>query len=485
MYGYITPSGTKKVSCGDTLTYTFVPQTLPNVESELNYIVVDRDTVWANEITNNSYTFEDITEPHEIFAAFKRKTFKVLTVADAHSTITPNGNIEVIKGENSNLTIAVTDNCYEIDSVFINGIFDQSTTILVKYNGEYTFPNVTADRSIRISTKQKGYKLTVFGGVNGVIQSNGNTVAYGEEVSYLCGANSYLDLVPDATYEVSQVSLGNDDITYRITNNKLDLSSLTGNHSLSVTFKKMSPKLYLSADGSGKIVFDGCDNNCNLLEVEYNATPQICFLPENNHYKVGYILVDNDTVTASHLTDNCYILPQVTANHQIKAYFVPSTTHFISASASANGQIDPSGYLVPVEDSESMQFCFYPEGNYVVDYVMIDDEIVYAGDTTCYTIENIMSDHTIYVSFITTTGIENVESSSFIKIYPNPVDNLLIVESSELKIGDKIDIFDVSGKLVLSLSSNASDKISVDVGGLSQGTYIFTLGHIQGKFIKK
>ena len=484
VYGYTMPAGTIDIFCGDTLTYTFVPQTSPNLECELYYILVDGDTIYANQITNNSYTFENITEPHTIFAMFKRITFNVLATADEHSTITPNGNVEVIKGYNCNLAINVTNNCYEIDSVFINGDYDVEATNIVKYTGVYTFTSVIANCSIRVSTKQKEYNLTVFCGQNGAVQSNGNTIAYGADISYLCGANSHLDFVPNATYEVSQVLLDNDDITYQILNNQLNLSSLTGNHSLSVTFKKSPLKLFFFAYGNGKIVYDGCDNNCNMLEVEYNSTPQICFLPENNNYKVGYILVDNDTITASYLTNNCYTLPQVTANHQIKAYFVPSTTYFISAFASANGQIDPSGYLVPVEESESQQFCFYPEEGYVVDFVMIDDVIVYTGDTNCYTIENVMSDHTIYVSFSSSTGIENIEPS-FIKIYPNPVDNLLIIESSELKTGEKIDIFDMSGKLAISLTINETNKVTVNVSGLSRGTYVFKIGHIQGKFVKR
>jgi len=487
-YGYITPSGTTDVSCGDTVTYCFIPQTLPNPESELHYIVVDGTIIYAgsDEIINNCYTFNNVTEPHTIFAAFKRITFTVLTIPDAHSTIIPSGIIEVIKGENCHLIIEVTDNCYEIDSVFINGIYNQTATLYVKYNGEYTFPNVTANQTIRISTKQKDYKLKVFCGDNGVVKLNGtgNAIAYGEEISYLCGAGSYLEFTPAATYIVSQVLLDNENITHLVTDNKLYLSSITGNHSLSVTFKKPPVTLYFFAYGNGKVVFDGCDNNCNMLEVEYNSTPKICFLPENNTYKIAYILIDGEPVMASHFTDNCYTLPPVTANHQIKAYFVPSKTYHIYVLPSVNGQIDPSDYPIPVEESESQQFCFYPENNYVVDFVMVDDSVVHKGDITCYTIENVMSDHSIYVSFSLKTGIEDMESS-FIKIYPNPVDNLLTIESSELKAGDKIDIFDMSGKLVLSLTINETNKVSVNVGGLSQGTYIFKLGNIHGKFIKR
>ena len=484
VFGYITPADTTVVFCGDTLTYTFVPETLPNKECELHYIVVDGDTIWAGDtrIINNSYTFEDITDTHKIYAAFKRITFNILANADAHSTITPNGNNEIIKGDNGNFIIDVTDPCYEIDSVFIDDIYDLKATNIVKYNEEYTFYSVTANHSIRISTKQKERNLTVFCGLNGKIQLNSNIITNGSDISYFCGGGSYLEFMPDSIFEILQVLLDNIDITHLIANNKLNLSSIVGKW-LSVTFKESPLKFEFFAVGKGKIVSDNCDA-CPTLVVAYDTTLQICFLPESNNYKVAFIIDNNDTIKASQLTNNCYTFKHITVNHKIIAYFVQSKTYFITASAGANGQIDPSGDSIPVEEGEKIEFCFQPEKNYVVDYVRIDTTTFYTNDS-CYTIENVISNHTIYVSFKQNTiGIADIEPS-FIKIHPNPVDNLLIIESSELKIGGKMDIFDMSGKLVLSLTINETNTVSVNVGGLSQGTYLFKIGHIQGKFVKK
>jgi hypothetical protein len=275
--------------------------------------VVDGDTIYADQITNNCYTFENVTEPHQIYAAFKRITFTIFAEADEHSTITPNGSIEVIKGENYPFIIEVTDDCYEIDSVFIDGVYNQSVSIQMKYNngGIYTFQYVSADHSIRIATKQK---------------------------------------------------------------------------------------------------------------------------------------------------------------------------EFILSSSSENGTITPTQ---KVNCGENITFTFYPANDYYqFDKLLVDNEEVIAVGDTAYTFTNVTENHTILALFKQKTGIANIDPSS-IKIYPNPVDNLLTIESSEIKIGDKIDIFDMSGKLVLSQKINETDKVIINVSRLSQGTYIFKLGNIHGKFVKK
>ncbi|MDR2970378.1 MAG: T9SS type A sorting domain-containing protein [Bacteroidales bacterium] len=390
-FGYIEPSGTTNVYCGDSINYCFYPQ--PNPESELYYIVVDGDTIYADQITNNCYTFENVTEPHNIHTVFKKITFTIFAEADTHSTITPSGFITIDKGESFTFTnIIVTDNCYEIESVFIDGSIDTDATNSVSWFHEYTFPNVTFDRSIRISTQQKEFEI--------LSSSENGTITPTPKQDVICGKNQ--------------------------------------------TFT---------------------------------------FSPLDDSYEFNGLFVDDLPAVA--LGDTAYTFTNVTENHTIFVKFKqkPLTTYTIYPSAGLHGQIDPS-YAISVEEGENQQFCFYPEIDYVVNYVMIDDTIVHSGDTTCYTIENVMADHTIYVSFCKKTSIEDVEPS-FIKIYPNPVDNLLIIECSELKFGDKIDIFDVSGKLVLSLNINETNKVSVDVGGLNSGTYIFKIGHLNGKFVKK
>ncbi len=65
-------------------------------------------------------------------------------------------------------------------------------------------------------------------------------------------------------------------------------------------------------------------------------------------------------------------------------------------------------------------------------------------------------------------GVSNSVSKT-IKMYPNPVEDILYIENAA--DASSIDIFDMSGKLMMSVS-NLNNNMSVDVSGLSNGIYV-------------
>ncbi|MDR3226717.1 MAG: T9SS type A sorting domain-containing protein [Prevotellaceae bacterium] len=60
----------------------------------------------------------------------------------------------------------------------------------------------------------------------------------------------------------------------------------------------------------------------------------------------------------------------------------------------------------------------------------------------------------------------------------------LRIESGNLKVGDKIEIYDVTVKLQ-SFSIVNSPLSIIDVSSLSSGVYFVKIGNSNGKFIKK
>ena len=73
--------------------------------------------------------------------------------------------------------------------------------------------------------------------------------------------------------------------------------------------------------------------------------------------------------------------------------------HTITVSAGANGSIGPSGTIVK-NDGESQQFTAMPNTGYTVDTWYLDGSADQTGGTT-YTLNNIQSDHAVYVTFKT------------------------------------------------------------------------------------
>lgn len=77
------------------------------------------------------------------------------------------------------------------------------------------------------------------------------------------------------------------------------------------------------------------------------------------------------------------------------------------------------------------------------------------------------------------TSMKSQKISPVLKIYPNPVGDLLTIES-ENNNNERIDIYDMTGKLALS----STYKDHIIVSALHSGTYIMVLTDYQGKLEK-
>ncbi|MCL2311182.1 MAG: T9SS type A sorting domain-containing protein, partial [Firmicutes bacterium] len=71
-----------------------------------------------------------------------------------------------------------------------------------------------------------------------------------------------------------------------------------------------------------------------------------------------------------------------------------------------------------------------------------------------------------------------------ITVYPNPTTGILRIESRELRV-EKIEIFDVFGRKLLSLLSPTSPETTVDISHLSAGVYFVKVSTEIGEAIKK
>jgi len=68
-----------------------------------------------------------------------------------------------------------------------------------------------------------------------------------------------------------------------------------------------------------------------------------------------------------------------------------------------------------------------------------------------------------------------------LRVYPNPVqpNGTLNIENEALKYGDKIEIYDMQGRL-LSINIAAGTETSIHIGALPSGTYLLRLAGERG-----
>ncbi|MDR1632915.1 MAG: T9SS type A sorting domain-containing protein, partial [Dysgonamonadaceae bacterium] len=77
------------------------------------------------------------------------------------------------------------------------------------------------------------------------------------------------------------------------------------------------------------------------------------------------------------------------------------------------------------------------------------------------------------------------QNASAVKFYPNPVTHgVLSVENGELKAGDRIEIYSLSGALVGSYEASGAATAVIDVSHLAAGVYVVKVGSRTGKVVK-
>ncbi len=84
----------------------------------------------------------------------------------------------------------------------------------------------------------------------------------------------------------------------------------------------------------------------------------------------------------------------------------------------------------------------------------------------------------------TVTSVNSRTKQSHLKIFPNPTNSELRVESSQFKFGELYQIFDCTGKLYNS-GHVLSDNFKINVSQLPIGLYIIRIGETNLKFIKE
>lgn len=78
---------------------------------------------------------------------------------------------------------------------------------------------------------------------------------------------------------------------------------------------------------------------------------------------------------------------------------------------------------------------------------------------------------------------KEIQSISKLSAFPNPTDKILNI-INPVNGSNIVNVYDMSGKLVLNKSFSNTNNISINVESLPKGIYIYKVGDISSKFIK-
>jgi hypothetical protein len=119
-------------------------------------------------------------------------------------------------------------------------------------------------------------------------------------------------------------------------------------------------------------------------------------------------------------------------------------------------------------------------------YVTDSSWIIINYTSLNYTTSQIRCIDTIMLQVGNNTTVEEINFSKILKVYPNPAkEQLTVVGLDELNI-NKIEIFDISGKLMKTVGVyETSEELKINISDLNEGIYFIKLGEYVGKFVKQ
>ena len=216
--GTISPSGSVALIHGANQTFTFTPDFGYHVDS----IFID-----GNFFSRGLgfCTFNGVSKNRSIHVTFAINTYAITATAGANGTITPNGNIVMIHGDNQ-MFFFTPDVNYHIDSVFIDNVYDSSAVT----DGFYTFDTIVSNHTIYVSFAIDTFVISATAGANGTITPNGNTIIdYGDNQTFI--------FTPDVGYHIDSVFVDNVYDSAAVTDGFYTFDTITANHTIEVSFR--------------------------------------------------------------------------------------------------------------------------------------------------------------------------------------------------------------------------------------------------------
>lgn len=369
-HGKIEPSGNIKVDHGKDLTFNITP----DFGYQISDVLIDGISV--GKVT--TYTFTNVTSPHEIYAKFIIITYSIEASAGPNGTVSPSGTVKVNHGSKQKFTVTPAKG-YHILDVLVDGISQGPINT-------YTFSNVTSNHTISATFEINRYSITAESSENGTITPSGTVFAeHGSELTFT--------ITPNTGYQVADVIV---DGKSKGALESYTFKDISSDHTIKAFFERKYYTIKTIKTQYGTIEPSGSIKVAHGADQSFSITP-------NEGYKIHDVQVDKESVGPV----DSYTFVNVTTDHTISATF-KIKTFVITATSGENGSISPSGQIV-VNYGSNQKFTAKPKKGYSVKDIVVDG--VSLGNLESYTFEYIKTDHTIHAIFAPLKGDLNGDGS--------------------------------------------------------------------------
>ncbi len=305
-------------------------------------------------------------------------SYAVTPSAGAGGTISPAAVQTVLSGG------SVTFNATPNTGYIVAGWTASSPAQTVTQTGgtSLTLINVTSAWSVQVSFVQT-FAVTPSAGANGSISpSVVQTVSAGGGLTFTA--------TPNSGYIVDQWKRNG--TTVQTGGTAFSLTNVTANTTVQVTFKTIPAVVYSVTPQAGS---NGTISPATVQTVASGGSVSFTAIP-NSGYVVDVWQLNGATAQTGGTT---YIAANVTSNRTVRVVFktAPVTTYTVTASAGANGTINPAG-AITVNSGASRSFTATPSAGFLVDRWFVGGVQAQVGGTTL-SLTNITTNRTVSVTF--------------------------------------------------------------------------------------
>ena len=241
-----------------------------------------------------------------------------------------------------------------------------------------------------------------------------------------------------------------------------------GNRDFVANFILKSYTITVAANNNSYGAASGGGTFSHFDEVTVTATPNANYIFEN-WTEAGTVVSTNATYTFTAESDRDLI-----ANFVLKSYTITVAANNNSYGTASGGGTFPHGDEVTVTAT--------PNTNHIFENWTEAGTIVSTNATYTFTAER---NRDLIANFTSDTKINTVQESGQVKIYPNPVSDLLFIEADG--VVKRVEILSLDGKKVITVVKGNASEISVSK--LSSGAYLLRVTTDSGtavqRFVKK
>jgi hypothetical protein len=381
--GYFTYYYTK--GCGYFNSYNVLPAD-DNTNTEITQTEIFNYTydniISIQFLSGGQYYTQTVkTYPYESgdpdFVMFKGDAVNVTLETNGHGSISEGSTYTLLEGNNLTIT-PIPDSGYYTKSV----ISENGNTVTDNGDGTWTIENITVDDTVTVTFDATAEVIVAISGSGNIAEGLYHTI--------LDGGN--LTITPDADigwYVKSVISANGNTVTHN-GDGTYTIENITSEDIVTVIFETTA-EVSITVTGNGSItegtthtVLDGGD----LI---------ITLVAENGYGVQSVVSANGNTVTEN--GDGTYTIENIASDDTVTVTFTEIEAVYISING--NGSIT-EGCSYTIFYGENLNITPVPDSGYYVKSVVSanDNTVTDNGDGT-YTIDNIIADDTVTVTFDT------------------------------------------------------------------------------------